>query len=293
MSDRPFVIGFANQDEGNPFAARLREHFEAEVARIPGFELIVRDNRLHTPTAIANATEFAEHPVDLAILFHVDERAGADITAPLIRRRIPVINIDIPLSKNAIFFGINAEKAGREAGGALSDWIAAHWDGRVEKVLVLTDAHLLEVVKQRFDYALKALADGVGYDPDTVLYVDSGSAPEIARSRVMRVLETWSEVRHIAVLCLNDNVAKGMLEAARAAGREAHVAVLSYDGTDVALDEFRRPDSRLIVSPSFRPEEYARGLCEVARRVKEGMRVASMLVDPVCLTRANFRDHVG
>jgi ABC-type sugar transport system substrate-binding protein len=289
MNERPFVIGFANQDEGNPFAARLREHFEDEVSRIPEFKLVVRDNRMHTPTAIANATEFADMPVDLAILFHVDERAGSDITAPLLRRRIPVINIDIPLSKSAMFFGINAQKAGLEAGGALSDWVRAHWDGQIDKVLVLTDAHLLEVVKQRFDYALKALMDGVGYDPDTVLYVDTGSTPEISRSRVMRVLETWADVHHIAVLCLNDNVAKGALEAGRAAGRESDMAVLSYDGTDVALDEFRRPDSRLIVSPSFRPEEYAQKLCEVARRIKDGVRVPSTLVDPICLTRDNFR----
>lgn len=71
-----FTIGFANQDEKNPFAVAVRQALEAEVAQHPDLRLIVRDNDLDTEKAKAHALEFAEIPVDLAIIFHIDERAG-------------------------------------------------------------------------------------------------------------------------------------------------------------------------------------------------------------------------
>lgn len=288
-----FTIGFANQDEKNLFAVAVRQALEAEVAQHPDLRLIVRDNDLDTEKAIANAHEFAEVPVDLAIIFHIDERAGMEITAPLRLKRIPIIAIDIPMPLTS-FFGINNREAGQVAGAALAEWIAAAWGARIDRVLIVTESRTLDVVRQRLDSALETLRSRVPFLSDQVLSIDGGGTPELTRARVRLTLENWPDLQHIAVLCLNDKVAVGALEGARDLGREEHVAVLSYDGTEIALAEFEKPHSRLIVSPSFQPAQYGARLVDLALRLRSGERLPIWnYVEPFHLTRASYRAERG
>lgn len=286
------TIGFSNLDEQNPFTVAVRQALEAEAARFPDLTLLVRDNDLNTEKAKAHALEFAEIPVDLAIIFHIDERAGMEITAPLRIKRIPIVCIDIPIPLT-IFFGIDSLKAGRVAGESLTEWISQEWSGQVDKVLVMTEYRTLEIFHQRFDAALDVLRTQIGINDDHMLHMDNGGSAEVTRQRVQNALRNWSGVERIAIICQNDKIAAGVLEGARDLGREQHVAVLSYDGTDLAIAEFEKPDSRLIVSPSFQPQRYGQQLIELARRILNGERVpARNYVDPLNLTRWNYREHL-
>lgn len=287
------TIGFSNLDENNPFTATVRRNLEREAAKQADIKLLVRDNAMHTPTAIRHAQDFANHPVDLAIIFHIDERAGMDITKPLRLKGIPIISIDIPIVLTT-FFGIDMKAAGRMAGEALAAWVQDHWQGQLERILVLTEYRVLDVFQQRFDHAVAAIQQRLGGRDDQVLALDNGGSREVTAQRVADLLQVgWQGVHRVALVCMNDKIAAGALDAVRSLGREQDVAVLSFDGTTVALEEFRKPNSRLIVSPSFRADLYGTGLLTLARRILQGERVpAQNLVQPFCLTRSNFEDHL-
>lgn len=285
-----YKIGFANLDEKNPFTVSVREHLEAVAAQAPDIELIVRDNDLNTERAKANAQEFAALPVDLAIMFHIDERAGLEIISPLRTRRIPVISIDIPILTTT-FFGIDPVRAGRVAGEAMADWVNAHWGGEIEKVLVMTEYRTLDIFQQRFEHAVEALTERTNFNPKHLLNMDNGGQRDTAAERVKMVLNGgWQEQHKIVIICMNDKIAAGVLDGVRELQREEDVAVLSYDGTDVAMAEFQRPGSRFIVSPSFRADIYGVRLIDLARRILQGETVPPRnLVEPTPLTRDNFQ----
>ena len=160
MADNTYTIGFSNLDENNPFTVKVRQRLEAVAAKAPDIELIIRSNDLDTPTAIANSAYFAEVGVDVAIVFHIDERAGQDVVHPLLLAGIPTIAIDIPIDRT-IYFGINNEETGTLAGGILADWINTHWDGQLDKTLVLIEHRVLEVFRQRFISAVRQLEENV------------------------------------------------------------------------------------------------------------------------------------
>ena len=288
-----YTIGFSNLDEENPFTVTVRRNLQAAVAKHPNIRLIVRNNALHTPTAKQHAQEFADVPVDLAIIFHIDERAGMEITNPLRRRGIPIVSIDIPIMLTT-FFGINTQQAGTVAGDALAEWVQRHWDGKLDIILVMTEYRVLDVFQQRFDYAVKAIQDRLGADQGQVMEVDNGGERSVTAERVGTLLNTgWKGQNRIAVVCMNDKIAAGVLDAVRQLGCEERVAVLSFDGTAVALEEFRKPHSRLIVSPSFRADLYGTGLLTLAERILSGERVPTQnYVQPFGLTRWNFEDHL-
>jgi len=291
MSDSK-IIGFANLDESNPFAVSVREYLQAAAAQHPEIQLIVRDNASDNDQASANVDEFVQHGVDLVIMFHIDERAGLQLIRPLQYHRIPVISVDIPIPMTT-FLGINAELAGSMAGHALADWVEMQWDGRLDKVMVMTEYRVLDVIQRRFHSAIAALMERLKFQKDDLLMMDRGSERDVSIQHTLRVLETWSNYHHIGVVAINDYTAMGVLDAARSVGREADIAVISYDGTHLALQEFAKSDSRLIVSPSFRPDVYGEQLLALSLQLLNDAKVPRQnLVEPLCLTRDNYLDYV-
>jgi ABC-type sugar transport system substrate-binding protein len=286
------IIGFANSDENNLFSVAVRESLQQAVAAYPELELVTRDNALSTQKAMQHIDEFLSIPVDLAILFHIDERAGHDLVQPFILKGIPVISVDIPLF-TSIFFGIDNQAAGHDAGMALADWIIENWEGALEHVIVITESRVLDVVRQRMESALDALFEGIEFARDNVLYLDSGSQADIIGARMTEVLDRWQDSHHIAVICINDNVAMGVLQAARKLDREADLAVVGFDGTSIAQGEFEREGSRMIASPSFRADRYGEGLIDLSLRLLAGEKVPRKnFVQPTTLTRWNYENYL-
>jgi len=291
MADQQYIIGFSNLDERNPFTVTVRENLEAVAGMRPDVQLIVRNNALDTPTAMANAREFADVPVDVAIIFHIDERAGQDIVQPLRDKRIPIIAVDIPIA-GTIFFGINNSRTGAQAGTILADWINKHWNGQLDKILVLTEYRVLDIFRQRFGSAVDKLEELVpSFSRDHVLYLDNGGEREITAERVYGVLERWEDSHHIAIVSMNDKVSAGALDAIREQNRIEDVALLSYDGTAVAINEFRQGKTSLVVSPSLRPEAYGQGLLELALKLARGEHVPQWnYVETIPVTQANYTE---
>jgi len=280
-----YLIGFANSDEQNQFAVAIREGLEAAVADHPDFNLIWRDNQANTDTATANVQEFAEIPVDLAVIFHIDERAGGSLAMPLKMKRIPIISIELPIPMT-VFLGIDNEIAGQMCGEAGGQWIRAHWSGEFEKIVVLADKRVLSGHRKRFDSALETLQQHIPYDENNVLFIDSGTDRAISREVFRDLLASWHDFRRIVVLTMGDVVSMGVLDAARDVGREQDIVILSFDGTQAALDELQNPSSRLLVSPAFHPERYGEYILDLAERMLNGERVPfNNLIEPEYLAR--------
>jgi ribose transport system substrate-binding protein len=67
--------------------------------------------------------------------------------------------------------------------------------------------------------------------------------------------------------CFNDQTAIGALEAVRAAGREADVAIVGQNATKESWEEIRDRDSRFIASVAYFPERYGEKLVRLARSI--------------------------
>jgi ribose transport system substrate-binding protein len=229
----------------------------------PDVRLVVRDNNLDDAQAIANAHEFAQVPVDVAIIFHINERIGPELTQPFFRKGIPVVAVDIPMPL-ATYFGANNKEAGRMAGHALGQWIQQHWGGQVDKVLAMTDSRVVSVVRERVSSVLEGLHEVVDFSDNNLLYLDSQSQQYIAMQRSLEVLERWDKAERIAVVCLSDDSAIGVLQAARQLGRESHIAICGQGGEADSLPEIANPTSAFIATTDYRLDTYGPRLMELA-----------------------------
>jgi len=268
-----YTIGFSSLDESMPSVAYRRETLEMAAAQYPNLRVVVRDNALNDERAFANAEEFASLPVDLAIIFHINERLGPQLGAILSKKRIPTIAVDIPIPLTT-FFGVNNRQAGTLAGRALAHWIAANWNNRVDKLMVMTEPRIIGMVRDRIDYAVKELTGAVSINPGDILYLDGGSDRTISANRSHEVFTRWTDYERIAVIGMNDDSALGVLDTARDLGCEGNLAIAGQGADAEARAEIADPASPFIASTDYHMDQYGPRLIDLSLRILSGERVA-------------------
>ncbi len=269
-----YTIGYSSLCESMPSVAFRSATLQEAAAAHPEVRLLMLDNDLNDTKALANAALFAAQPVDVAIIFHINERLGPDINRLLIPRRIPIIAIDIPIPM-AVYFGGNNRESGRLAGEAQGAWIRAHWGGQVDKLLVLTEARVVSALRDRVDYTVRGLNATLPapVSRDDTLYLDGGSSRAMAAERTYDVLRRWQDCAHIALVATNDDSALGALDAARELGIEDRVAIVGHGADEQARVEITRPGSGFVASADYHFEQYGPRLMDLALRMLRGEHV--------------------
>ena len=289
MSPIEYTIGFANMSEKADFAVKVRKSLESAAALYPNVRLIVRDNNMDDQTALANIEEFAATPVDLAIIYHLGERIGPTLSSTLLKKKIKMIAVDIPIPPWAIYFGVNNKLSGSIVGEELAKWININWDGQIEKILVLTESRVLDFVRARSTSALNSLIEGIGYTPQDIMHLEAGNVREPSAQAVINVLQRWADVHRIAVIGFNDETAIGAIDAARQLGRENDIIAVGQGGNLIA-EEAKLPNPRMVASVSYHPEQYGESLMALAMRMLAGERVSrEQFIEHEALTTANMK----
>ncbi len=277
-----YTIGYSSFADSIP-SVKLRTDGLIHYAEQRGdIRLIVRDNDMNDERAKTNADEFVSMPVDLAIIFHVNERMGSQLGMMFSMKKIPVIAIDIPIPL-AYYFGVDNGAAGRLMGDALGKWTINNWNGQVDKVLLMTEQRVTSVLQERIKSALDTFMTHVDMPKKDVLYMDSGHSRDITAQRTISALESWQEHEKIAAIGINDDVALGVIEGARRIGREEHIVVVGQDADPEARVEINNPQSRFIASTNVHLDEYAPRILDMAVHILEGNKTQKQEYVPLSL----------
>jgi ribose transport system substrate-binding protein len=287
-----FKIGFANLGESMPFAIDVRRGLEQAAQEASNVDLIVADNQLDGNVALQVADRLIAKGVDLAIEYQIDEKAGNLLIDKFNRAGIPVIAVDIPMV-GATYFGVDHYRAGHMAGVALGNWIAHHWHGAFEQLLVLEEQRPGALVAARIQGQLDGLQEVVGNLPaEKIIYLDSGNTTEISQANMLAALEQLPNEHKLAIICFNDDAAVGALGAVRQLGREQDVVIVGQGADRIARMEIRDPNSRLIGSTAYWPERYGKRLLQVAAKILNGEPVPPAVYNThVFMTHQNIDEY--
>ena len=265
-----FTIGFANLSDEIPFAMEVRRGLERAAQAAGNVDLVLADNKLDGEVALHVADRLIGKGIDLAIEYQIDEGVGNRLMAKFRQAEIPVIAVDIPMV-GASFFGADNYRTGHAAGVALGKWVDDHWDGEVDRMIVLEEPRAGAQPAARIQGQIDGFQEVLGELPEALFkYLDGGNTRHISEERTRAVLAQWPEQHCIAVLCFNDDNALGALDAARSLGREEHVAIVGQGADSSLRPEIRRRNSRIIGSTSFMPEQYGEALVEMALKILRG-----------------------
>jgi len=286
---RHYKLGFANLNEHMLFPVEVRHGLERAAALAGNIDMILADNQHDRDIAIEIADSLIAQRPDVVIEFQIDASAGDVIMSKFRQANIPVIAVDIPMV-GATFFGVDNYRAGQMAGEALGRWIQHHWDGELDRLVVLEEPRAGPLPAARVRGQLDGLRSVIGeIPPERVLLLDSENTFEASRARMGAALDQAPDLRRFAVVGFNDDTARGALAAARARRREPHVVVVSQGADRHAREEIRNPQSRLIGATAYMPEKYGERLIDLARRLANNEPVPpAVYMDHVFITRENI-----
>ncbi len=212
--------------------------------------------------------------MDLVLKFQVYEQMAPIISAKFPEADIPVIAIDIQ-HPGATYFGANNYQAGLIGGRALGRWAKENWAGKVEEVLQVELPLAGPLPQLRITGMLAGLGEVLpGVKRVTAARIDGKGIFEKSLEVARRYLRRTRPKRTL-VVAVNDPSALGVLRAFEEAGRGHLCAVMGQNAVRSALDELRRPGTRLVGSVAYFPERYGDELIPLARAILQKKQVPS------------------
>jgi ribose transport system substrate-binding protein len=281
-------MGFAMQAAELEFSRDVLRGLE-EAAELHGVQLIVADNANCEEAAMANARMFAQQGVDFVIEFQVNERIAPVIAHVFAEARIPVLAIDIP-QPGAVFFGADNYRAGLMAGRALGEHARDHWNGEVDKVVLLELPLAGPVPQARMTGAVNAIREVIAsLTDDCVVHLDCRGTKEDSRRVTFDSLSRLSPSSRVLIAAINDPGALGAVRAIDDSGRSRKTAVVvGQDATHDARAEMAREGSCLIGSVGYFPERYGEKIIPLALKILGGEAVPPTAhIEHVLITREN------
>ncbi len=269
---RRLRFGFAAQSADMPFSVAVTQSVTAAAAA-SGVELLLLDNKYDPDVAVQNAQEFVQKRVDLVLEFQVEEAAAPRVAHIFKKADIPLVAIDVP-HPNATYFGVDNFEVGFEAGSMLAQHAMHKWKGHADWVLGIGFSEAGSFVQNRITGAFDGVRDRLKELPaDHIVQLDGRGMREPSRIAIAKFLSGIANNQRVLVACATDSSALGVLDAARAAGREQEFAIVGQDCIPEVMDELRTGKSAIIGSISHEVETYGPRLIQLGIALLRGYTV--------------------
>jgi ribose transport system substrate-binding protein len=283
LSGKRFRIGYAAQAHDS-FSSALEQGLRWAAARRP-IDLIEVENRYSAKAALRNAERLVSQRVDLAIEFQAYERIGSKLAHIFEQARIPLIAVEIP-HPNAVFLGVDNQRAGVAVGKALLKAAQKHWDGECDEILFLDLEISGSLPHLRLSSAQNILRSGL---KNNFVLTHLDSRGEFIRSfELTRRHLQKTPKRRTLVTGINDYAVLGALRAFEEAGHSNMCLAASHGGSPEARRELRLPNTRLVAAVGFFPERYGESLVLLALDILNKRTTPPAIYMPVqVLTQKN------
>lgn len=259
---KKFRLGYASQSEEFSFSRLVSESIRSS-AYDAGVDLLVLGNRYSPKTAVRNAETFVHERVDLVIEFQTNQQSASIVASKLIEANIPIIAIDIP-HPGAHYYGANNYRAGLIGGHALAQACLHRWGGAIDEVILLELPMAGPLPRSRLTGILAGIREVLPKFPEQRVRFVNGNGQYETSLDVMRRHLRKSKANHVLIGGMNDPSCLGALRAFEEAGREEHCLAVGQNASVEARRELRRPNSRLVGSVSYFPEQYGEAVISLA-----------------------------
>lgn len=283
-----YVFAFANLQRDMAFGIKVEEGIKAN-ATAAGVELLVADNRLDGPTALANAESFVRRGVDFVIEFQTDVNFGPTIMQKFAKAGIGVVAIDIPMP-GAIFFGADNPRSGFMGGSYLGQAALARFgaEGVARGYLVvgeLPQSGAIPAMRTEGQVAgfLAVLPD---FPRDHLIRIDTKNTLQYSFQQMRNALGRIPPGAPLLLLAINDQSVTGMLRAVQQANRQGDALAVGNGADEL---ETLAEEEALVASVAYFPERYGNYLIPIGLMSLAGRPLPpAVLVRHLMVTRANI-----
>lgn len=258
--DTGYVFGYSCIDMDNPYFDTLRRSLENTlgeneyqlISKNPGSDAGVQNEQLQ---------ELIEEGVDAVFLCPVDWERVTSALEALQDAGIPVINIDTQVKEESLtraYVGSDNRNAGYVCGDDLKKRCPE--GGKI----LLLECPSINSINDRITGFEQAIANA-GFE--VLDRADVNGEKEKAKEAMEEFLNKYPDID--AVMCGNDRVALGALEAVREAGRE-NIRIYGVDGSPEVKKELVKADSPMTATGAQSPIRIGKEAAEIGIAILNG-----------------------
>ncbi|MDO4440052.1 MAG: sugar ABC transporter substrate-binding protein [Eubacteriales bacterium] len=254
------LFGYSCIDIYNPYFDILKESIRGEL-EAKGDTLLVKNPDGDAQKQIQQIEEMIEEGVDAVFLSPVDWEAITPALEMLDEAEIPVINVDTQVKETDLteaYIGSDNKNAGAVCGENLK--LQCPDGGKI----VLLECPSQNSVNDRitgFEEAIK----NAGFE--VVVRADAGGNKAGAKEKMSAILKEHPQID--AVMCGNDQMALGALEAAKEAGKTS-LKIYGVDGSPELKSELAKEKSMIAGSGAQSPINVGKQAAKIARAILAG-----------------------
>jgi len=282
--DRTFVIGALSKQNADTFVQNIFDAMEARAAELPEVTLLVQDAEGDINAQINQAEAMITQQVDAIILNPVDVDGNAPIVTMAIDAGIPIILCNTLTNNSELataYVGSDDVDAGRIQAEFLKGVLAddANVTYMMGPIGVSPQIYRKEGIERYlFDV--------------TNMTVLAEQTANWKRDEALALAENWlTSFQDLdAIICQNDDMALGVLEAVEAAGRKDQIIVVGIDAITDALTAVKA--GRLDATVFQDAAGQGAGSVDAAlKAAKEGvLKMPDVMIPFVLVTQANVDD---
>jgi inositol transport system substrate-binding protein len=269
-----------------PYMVMMSRYFE-QAGRSQGLSVVIVDGQGDSAKQTADLRAADARGARAVIVAPNDSRALAAAVDTLQSNGVTVIAVDRRLEgtqKPVAYVGADNVEGGR----LLGQWVVQNFPQGARVVLITNDPGSSSQIDRSAGVHTGLNAGGTTFQ--IVAEQTGNSSRDQALTVTQNILTALGPNPPQVIICLNDDMAMGALEAIRAAGiSKGAVKVLGFDATPEALSRIQTGEMAATVEQS--PAKQVRAALEQAAAALHGRgAVQSASLRPTLITAANLRE---
>lgn len=258
--DTGYVFGYSCIDMDNPYFDTLRRSLENTLDESE-YQLISKSAGSDARVQVEQIQELIDAGVDAVFLCPVDWDIVTPVLEILQEAGIPVINIDTQVKEESLikaYVGSDNRNAGYVCGDDLKK--RCPQGGKI----LLLECPSMNSINERITGFEQAIANS-GFE--VLDRADVNGEKEKAKEAMEEFLDKYPKID--AVMCGNDRVALGALEAVQEFGREG-IRIYGVDGSPDVKKEIAKADSPMTATGAQSPIRIGKEAAEIGIAILNG-----------------------
>ena len=281
--DKPVVIASLH-NLSEPFFIAVRRELESEGARL-GVEVSVVDGQSNSAKQTADVEAAIASGAQGIILAPTDVNALAPAVESVLKADIPIVTLDRRVDHTSI--AVPHVGADNLAGGrSMAQWVIENFPGGAHIVLISGQPGSSSAIDRTRGIQVAFRSAGPQYQ--LVAEQSANWQREQGLTVTQNILISLGIQIPQVILCEDDDMALGALEALRTSGT-AGVKVLGFNATPEALAKVR--DGEMAATVEQSPARQARAaLQQLVARIRTRAPILGASITPILITKANVRE---
>jgi inositol transport system substrate-binding protein len=279
--DKPVVVASLH-NLSEPFFIAMRHEFDSEAARL-GVDLSVVDGQSNSAKQTADVEAAIASGAQGIILAPTDVNALAPAVESVLKAGMPIVTVDRRVEHtSATVPHVGADNV---AGGrSMAQWVIENFPNGAHIVLISGQPGSSSAIDRTRGIVVAFRTAGPQYQ--IVAEQSANWQREAGLTVTQNILTSLGTQIPRVILCEDDDMALGALEALRTSGITG-VKVLGFNATPEALARVR--DGEMAATVEQSPARQARAaLQQLVARIRAHTPIAGASITPILITRANI-----